>query len=155
MPVKTTVQEVRDAYRAFKRISEEVRLPQKPAWRIGRLLNRLKPVVVDFEETQLQLYRGAGGYENGRGVEIKVPIREEGEDPVVFMERQRDHEAAVARLAEEIRALSGEEVEIDYDPIPLSLLQDDATTKPDKRRQFSPNDFADAGVFIVDDEVKE
>lgn len=152
--ITATVEEVRNAYRAFRRINEETRLPQKPAWRISRLLGKLKPVVVSFEETQLKLFLDAGGHQAGGGVQIDGPEREEGEPAADWRKRFADHREKLNKLNEEIRALNAENVEIDYDAIPLALFEDDEKTPAEKRRQFSANDFADCGQFITDEPEK-
>lgn len=152
--IKATVQQVRDAYRAFTRINEEVRLPQKPAWRVARLLGQLKPVVRSFEETQLKLFKNAGGVQGDRGISIPALEREEGEPAADWKGRQDERRELINELNDEIKRLNDEEVEINYDPIPISLFEDEDKTPPEKRRQFSANDFADAGPFLVEDEKK-
>jgi hypothetical protein len=153
--VKCTVQEVRDAHRALRRINEEVRLPQKAAWRVSRLLAKLKPEVVSFEETQLKLFRDAGGVQTGGGVQIDAPERRDDENAMDWAARQKEHRGTLNKLNDELRDLNKNEVEIDYDPLLLALFEDDDTTPKDKRRQFSANDFADVGPFICETEKKE
>lgn len=148
MTIKATVKEVLEANRALRRINEEVRLPQKAAWRVARLLGQFKPVVVDFEMTQLKLYRDAGGVERGNGVEIAAVERGEDEPQADWLQRRAEHDDAVNGLGEQIRALQANEIDINYDPLPLSLFADeDSKTK----KLYSANDFADAGPFIAED----
>ena len=149
--ISSTVAEVREAFRAFRRINEEVRLPQKAAWRIARLLNKLKPEVLAFEEAQLKIYTDAGGQQGGGGIEIVAPEREEGEAAETWAARQQAHRDKLNALSAELRALNRNEVEIDYDPLPISLFDEDDKTLPEKRRLFSANDFADCGPFITGD----
>lgn len=152
--IKATVQEVRDAHRAFRRINEEVRLPQKAAWRVARLLNLLKPVVRDFEETQLKLFLDAGGVQLGGGVQLESPVRQDGQSIDDFNKIQTAHRETVNKLNDELRGLNKNDVEIQYDAIPLTLFEDEEATPKEKRRQFSANDFADAGPFISETEKK-
>jgi len=153
--IKATVQEVLDSHKAFRRINEEVRLPQKAAWRVARLLNKLKPEVKNFEEAQLKLFMDAGGVQSGGGVQLEALEREDDESSAEWAKRQKEHRDTLNKLSDEMRGLSKNEVEIDYDPIPLVLFEDDEKTPAEKRRQFSANDFADAGPFLVETDKKE
>lgn len=140
--IQATVQQVRDAHRSFRRINEEVRLPAKAAWRVARLLNKLRTEVVAFEQTQLKLFRDVGGVEHNGGVTLREPERADKETDVALAQRMTEHHATVSRLSDAIRNLNNETVEIDYDPIPLEFFED---------RPVSANDFADAAPFIRED----
>lgn len=147
--IKTTVGECVTAYRALRRINEEVRLPQKPAWRIARLLNKIKSVVVDYDATQDKLFRDAGAVPADGGLRLEDPKREDGETLDTFQKRKQNYLTSLNNIHAEQQALGKESVEIDYDLIPLSLLQDDEKTDaPGKQRRYSANDFADASSFF-------
>jgi hypothetical protein len=148
--ITATVQEVRLAFVAISRINEEVKLPQKAAWRVSRLLGQLKPVVADFETTQLKLFKDAGAQEKGGGLELKPPERN-GEDDLKWTAVLAEHEKAVNELNTEMRALNEQVVEINYDAIPLSLFDDPPDTPVEKQRVFYANDFLNAGQFIRED----
>jgi hypothetical protein len=151
VPIKATVQEIRDAFSAFTRMNEEVRLPQKAAWRVARLMGKLKPVVTSFEETQLKLMKDAGGKANDTGFAITAEPRKDGETEAEYRTRMEEHRIVVDTLFEELKALGKEEVEIDYDPIPLSFFADSDKIAEEKRPRFSANDFLKAGSFIKED----
>ena len=153
--IKTTVEQVRAAHKAFRRINEEVRLSQKAAWRVARLLNQLKPVVRDFEETQLKLFLDAGGVQTGGGAQLEAIERLDDESSSEWATRQKNRRETLNGLSNDIRELNKNEVEINYDSIPLTLFEDDEKTPAEKRRQFSANDFADAGPFLTETEKKE
>ena len=148
MTIKATVEECRLAYGALRRINEEVRLPQKPAWRVSRLMGKLKPVVTAFEETQLKLFRDAGGTEEGRGITLKAPERGDDEASDAFEARMQEYRDAIGRLNDELRALNREDNEIDYDPVPLEMFADSDKIPEEKRMRFSANDFMDCGPFL-------
>jgi len=143
--IQTTVEECRTAYRAFRRIGEETRLPAKASWRVSRILGKLKSVVADFENVQKDLFLAAGGVIENNGVTLRSLERAEGEDDAVWNKRIMQHQAAIARLTAEMKALLDERVEISYDPIPLSCFGDGGDVK------IAPCDFSDAGQFICED----
>lgn len=145
--IDCTVQEVRDAYRAFKRIGEETRLPQKAAWRISRLMGKMKPILADFEEAQKKLFLDAGGAVSGAGVEIRPPERGTDETDEAWDAKLKEHRDTMNRLSQDIAALTKEKAQIDYDPLPLTMLDDD---DPKRAQRFSFNDLADAGPFIAE-----
>lgn len=149
--IKAKVEEVRAAYKAFLRIAEENRLPQKPAWRVSRLLGKLKPVVRDFEQTQLRLFRDAGGVERNGGIVLEGPARMEFDTDAEWQAKLDKHNQAVNDLNTQFRGLNAEEVEIDYDALPVNLFEDAENVPAEKRMRFSPNDFADAGPFIKEE----
>lgn len=144
--ISCTVEDVRSAYRAFRRIGDEVRLPQKAAWRVSRLISKLKPIVVDFEETQRKLFLDAGAAAMGGLVQIEPLVRgsESDDEWVARLEKRRD---TVNQLNSDIAALTKEGVSVDYDPIPLSLFKG----TDNKDTAISPVDFSDAGPFIIED----
>lgn len=141
--IKCTVQECRDAHRALRRINEEVKLPAKAAWRVARLLSKLKSIVADFEEAQLKMFLQAGGVQVGNGVQIEALTRGEEESQPDWEKRQAERKAALDKLSEEIRTLTKAEESIDYDAIPLSLFGEAA---------MLANDLADVGPFVTDSE---
>lgn len=147
--IKASVEEVRAAYRALRRINEEVRLTGKAAWRVSRLLNKLKPEVVSFEEAQLALFRGAGGSHAGGGIQIEPPARGDDESQADWDAKLKEHKERINKLNDNLMALNKESVEIDYDPLPLSLFDDDSMPK-EKQPRFSANDFADLGQFLTE-----
>lgn len=140
--IKATVNEVRDAFRALRRINEEVRLKHKAAWRVARLLNKLKSALKDFEEAQLKLFTDAGGVPEGNGITLREPVRGKDMADLDWNAAMQAHKDKVTALGKELKALGMEEVEIDYDPIPCSLFDDDM--------KVSANDLADAGRFLTE-----
>lgn len=139
--MKATINECREAYPALRRINEEVRLKQKAAWRISRLLGKIKAEVVDFEGVQTKLFMDAGGVVVGNSISIPPPVRA-AEDDATWEDLKVKHKEKVAALGKELTALGNEEVEISYDPISMTLFEEDV--------KISANDLADAGPFLVE-----
>jgi len=144
--ITATVKEICDAYRAFCRIGE-VRLPPKAAWRVSRILSKLKLVVIDFEETQKKLFLDIGGELTTTGVQILPIERNKNENDEDWNKRLAKQRETLIKLNADMTALNKEEVKIDYDPIPLSLFNG----HDEKNIFIAPCDFADAGQFIQDD----
>lgn len=140
--MEATVEEVKDAFRALSRISEENRLVAKSAWRVSRMLGKLKPVVKDFEHTQLKLYRDAGGVQSGNGIVIEPPARDDDESETDYRARLDAHNQKMNSLIDQMQELGAEKVSIDYDPLPFSLLGDES--------KLSPNDLSALGPFITE-----
>ncbi len=149
--ITSTVSEVRAAYRAFRRMGDELRLPQKAAWRVSRLLNKLKGVVVDFEETQLKLFLNAGATQSAGGLQLEALERGKSASDEAWNARLKERREITNKLNEDLMALNQEPVQIDYDAIPLSLFKGNGA----QDLMVAPVDFADAGSFIVDDEEKK
>ena len=148
--LNVSVNEVRLAYNAFRRMNEEIRLQQKPAWRVSRLLGKLKPVVASFEETQLKLYNDAGGIEGGGGIQLTLTPKGENETAESFSARQKEFSAKVSALNNDLRELGEESVDVDYDPLPWSMFDDAPNASEDKKLKYNPNDLADAGPFLIE-----
>lgn len=148
--ISVTVEQIRLAYGALRRINEETKLPQKAAWRLARLLGKMKPIMVDFEQAQVKIFLDAGGYHSGNGVSIDAPVRGEDETAEAWATRQKTHRELVNKLNDDVKKLNDEVEEIDYEPIPMSLFEDDEKTPVDKRRVFRANDFADAMPFLAE-----
>ncbi len=139
--ITCTVRDTTEGYGALRRIAES-QLPQKAAWRIARLINKVRVVIIDYEEAQLALYKKAGGVRGANAVEIPELTRYDYETDGEWAARVEVRRAKLEILHEELAALRKESVEIDYDPIPLSLFGDEA--------KFSANDFADAAPFLAE-----
>ena len=146
--ITATLQEVREAHQALRSINSYTRLTSDPAWKVSRLLGKLKRLVVDYEETQLKLYKDAGGLENMGGVALDIAPRSKDESEEYFATRVRDHRVKVDGLLAELRALNKQQVEIESDPLPLSLFKDRDNTPDAEQKKYNANDFVDAGVFI-------
>lgn len=146
--IKATIQECRDAYVAFAGQGGigSAALPHKAAWRVSRVIGKLKTVVRDFEETHRKLLMDAGGVANGNVVEIAAPERKEGESQADFEGRQKKHIETIHDLNKAVTELTKEEVEVSYDPIPLDLFGDERN--PEKSAQLRPVDLESAGPFI-------
>ncbi len=146
--IKATVQEVREAFRAFSVGIGTVSLPPKAAWRVARLITKLKPIVRDFEETQRKMLLDAGGVNEGGAIVLKLSPRKDDEKQEDFDKREAVHVALVTRLNEGMDELTKEEVEIAYDPIPLSLFENEKD--PAKSPDLKPVDLANAGPFLTE-----
>lgn len=137
--IQTTVQQCVEAHRALRHLSSETKLAARAAWRVGRLLNKVKKVVADFEETQLRMYMEAGGLpDRNNSVTIYAPTRKDETDeqwaPVLAA-----HQKKVDDLSHSIKQILAEPASIDYDPIPLELFED---------ARVSPGDLADLEAFL-------
>jgi hypothetical protein len=152
--IKATVQEIRDAFVGFRNLGAKVRLPEKAAWRVGRLVSKLKAVVIQFEERQLEIFQQAGGVQTGGGIEIQPPTRLHDDSEDAWQDKLKAHREKMKDIAARIRTINAEIEEIDYDRLPRNLFKWTAEDKPDAR-EFSWNDLSDIGDFIIDtDEVK-
>jgi len=145
--IEATLQEVTLAYRALRRINDETRQPAKAAWRISRLLGKMSSPLKHYEEAQVKLILDAGGIRTVTGAMLQEPVRN-GEDPETWAKILEDDSRERLQLREQLTLLSEEKIKIEYDPIPLTMLDDDPAAPPDKKRGYSANDFADLGPFI-------
>lgn len=155
--INTTVREVREAFPALSRMFEEVKMGQKAAWDVSRLLGKMKPVVRDFERAQVKLYREAGGQQGSGGVILTGIERRKGEEDEEWQVRKDAFRETVNRLHDEVDALDEQEISIELQPIKLSAM-------PKKRKnergedvdvEYRATDLAAAGPFIVDDSEKK
>lgn len=142
--IKVKIQDAKTAYVAFTEIGQ-IALPPKAAYRVARLISKLRGPVSSFEETQHKLYLEAGGVLSGNSISVKAPERLDDESPEEFQQREAEHIAKVQQLRQGMKELLDEEVEIDYDPIPLSLFDNDS---PERAAKLKPVDLANAGPFI-------
>lgn len=148
--IEATVEQVRLAFTALRSMGAQ-KLPQKPAWRISRLLGKLKPIVAAFEETQLKFFEGLGGQSTDGGMMIPPLERNTGEEDEPWKARLEEHRVAMNNLNKEPRELNKEVVEIDYNPLPLDMFGDADGTPEHRKMTFSANDLADLGPFITDE----
>ena len=146
--IKVDKAEVARAYNAFRRMNEENRWGQDPAWKIATRLRKMRPIVEQFEEVQLKIYKDAGFEPSGRGMQLVLKERGPDETPAAYEERRVAYVATTNKVNDEIRELGKGEVEVDGDPIPRSLFVDPPNTPDDKKLRLSPNDLADAWAFI-------
>lgn len=148
--IQTTLQTAREAYQALRNINGYTKLSSDPAWKMSRLLNKLKPFVVDYEEAQLKLYRDSGGLEQMGGVSVLPPVKGKDEEDADFEARSNTFRKELDGLYAELRQLNKQGVEIECSPLPLSIFKDKDNTPEDRQKAFNGNDFADAGPFIVE-----
>lgn len=152
MGVKATISDVRQAFSAFTMINEQVKLGQDAAWSVARMLRKLKGHIKDFERTQLKLYKDAGGYVEGMGVQMRAldPLQP-GEKIEDYDKRFDAHRAKVNALSAEIEALNEREVDVELDPIKLSLFP--KKRKNDKGEEvdvdYNGTHLANCGPFLV------
>ena len=143
--IKTTVREVVEAFSALSSIGAE-KLPAKAAYRVSKLISKLKSEVKDFEETKRKLFLDAGGVSENGGITLKEPVRRDDEPQADFDEREKAHKETINKLSADLDELLKEPTEIDYDAIPLSLFENEKD--PEKSAQLRPVDLANAGSFI-------
>lgn len=90
----------------------------KPSFRLSRVKRKMAPLVEDFFEARNKLITSHGE---------KVTDEKTGEETY----RIKDEEV-VKKVGKEVDELLDEEVEIDVDPVPISLLEnDDVSIAPD------------------------
>jgi hypothetical protein len=130
------------AYNALSRIFEEVKLPTKAAWRVSRVLSRIRPIVVSFETTQRKLFLDAGGRIEGQSVLIDNVERMNDESDFTFATRREEHRQQMSKLQDEVMELDQEVVALDCDPIPLSLFPEAV--------EIRPTDLMSAGSFLIE-----
>ena len=140
--IKATLREALNAHRALQRIGE-TKLPAKSAWRVGRLISKLRPISEDYQKTQQKLILDHGGVRSGIEISLAPPVRN-GEDEAAFGVLMSAYRKKVQELNDAMEAVLAEAVEVDYDPIPLALFEPDA----DHSAQLAPNDLSGAGPFI-------
>mgnify|MGYP001559816172 FL=1 len=156
--IKTTIFGVRSAFLAFTRIFEETKLDQKATWRVSRLLGQLKQHVKDYERAMQKLYKDAGGIVDGRGISMDVLLPLQDGEELSDYEKRRDlYREKANGLSEALEALNDNEVEVNYDAIPLSILPKERKNDKGEKEpiEYRATAFANAGPFIVDDSEKK
>lgn len=149
--------DVRQAFTAFTMLSDSTKLGADAAYSIARMVRKLKGHVKDFERAQVKLYKDAGGIVAGNGIEVPQFVPRETNDKGVFTESREDfekrfeaHRVKVNGLSEELEKLNEREVEVELEPIKLSLFP--KKRKNDKGEEveveYNANHFANAGPFI-------
>lgn len=143
------------AHRAFTRIGE-ADMPPKAAYRVARLIAKLRAEEVAYTEAHVKILKANGGTAVGGGAAPpQPPQREKDETDAAFAERSKQHDAAMVKIADELTVLIGDTVRIDYDPIPLSMFEKTEPDANDKSRQvvkpnLKPNDISQVLAFIED-----
>lgn len=135
--IQATVQQALTAFPALQRLSA-VPLGAKAAWRLSRLLGKVKSVIIDFETTQKQIFLDAGGVVVGNQLSILEPMRN-GQDDAAWELFMNAHKAKIVALTEQMNELMSESIEIAYEPIDIGLFGD---------AKVSANDLEEAGPFL-------
>jgi len=154
--IKAKVSEVVSAFQAFSRIFEETKLDSKATWRVSRLLGKLKQVCSDHERSVKKLYRDAGATISGTGAVMMDGVRQQQPDekPEEYEKRRNENRDKINNLSDEVDKLGDNVVDIDYDPISITLLPTER--KNDKGEkipvEYRATDFANCGPFIVEKE---
>lgn len=100
--IEATLREVVEAYPVLEKVGQE-KLPPKAAWRVARLLAKLRSEHRDYSKVRLEAFKKYGESEDG-GQTYTVPLEKH------------------AALNEELEQVLAENVKIDYEPIPLELF---------------------------------
>lgn len=148
--IKAKISEVVAAFTALRKLNEEIRLGQDPAWKMAAMLRHLKPTVEDYETVQLKLYKDAGGVESGNGIQMNLEPQGDEEKAEDFAARRKAFIAMTSRLNDELREMGKREVEIERDPLTLAMFTDPPNTPDDRKMTFNPNWLADAGPFLTE-----
>lgn len=157
--IEVSMTEATSAHGAFTRIGA-AEMPPKAAYRVARLIAKLRTAAIAGAEEQTDLLKSYGGEvvaHNGMsGVAYpKAPVREKGETDADFSERERVYQARAVEIAEELKKIGEKKVSIDYDPIPLSMFEKLEQDPGDAKKQvvkstLKPNDLADVVPFIAE-----
>lgn len=152
--IKVALSAALGALRAFEHIGAAP-MPPKAAYRVARLIAKLRAEDRAFGEVQGKILKENGGTSTGTGVSIRAPERKKDESDAAFAERRASHEAAMIKITEQLIDLGKQQIEIEYDPIPLSLFelneQDPADPKAKViKPNLTPNDVAAALPFFSD-----
>lgn len=135
MSTEVTVAEALRAFPALERLAAKD-LPQKPAWRLGRWIDKLRPIVERYSKQRDVIIRKFGET-NKDGV---PEVKKEAEAQDGF---QREHDE-----------LLDQKETVEYDPIPLSFFK--RTIKEEgkdvvKDIELNAQDLGRAMKFFNDD----
>ena len=140
------------AHAAFSRIGA-TELPPKGSYRVARIISKLATEKAAFEQTQRRLFLDNGAVENGMAVQFRPPVIADGESEEAFAARKAEYEGNIKKLSHDLDQVLSETVKIDFDPIPIGLLEAVEFDRADPNRSvvkstIKPNDMADVLDFI-------
>lgn len=119
--IEVTIGNVVDALPVLERLAQE-KLPVRAAWRISRLILRLRPVLPAFEQARLAIFQKLGAPTvDGKGYTVPAPRTTE--------------------LKAELEELLARTVEVEQEQIPVSFFDG---------AMVSPSDFLALGPFLVE-----
>ena len=154
--IEVKLSEAISAHRAFTRIGE-ADMPPTAAYRVGRLIAKLRSEQLAYQDAHVKLLKSKGGESVGGGAAPPPePVREKDEADDAFAAREAAYKATMVEIADELVTLMEQTVKIDYDPIPLKLFE---KTEPDPsdpkvkvvKSNLKPNDMADVLPFIKEE----
>jgi hypothetical protein len=151
--IKAKLADAPSAFLAFSRIFEETKMGQDPAWVVSRMLRHLKGHVKDFDRTQSKLYRDRGGVVVGNGVQMQAfQDRDKNESLEAFELRFKAYWENCNALADEIEALRDRDIEVDLDPISMSIFPKKRKNEKGEEEEilYRATDIANAGPFVTD-----
>lgn len=151
--IKAKLSDARNAFIAFSRIFEETKLGQDPTWAVSRMLRHLKGHVKDFDRAQSKLYRDRGGVVVGNGVQMQtLQERDKNESLAEFEARFQSYRENCNALADEIEDLTDRDIEVDLDPIPMSIFPKKRKNEKGEEEEilYRATDIANAGPFVTD-----
>ncbi len=156
MTIEVTLERAIAAHRAFTRIGT-AELPPKAAYRVARLIAKLRSEELAFNDAHAALLKSKGGKSTGAGAAPpEPPKREKDETDEAFAAREEAYKALMVDLTEELVKMSEENVKIEYDPIPLTLFEKTEPVDPSDpkaralKSNIKPNDLADVLDFVAD-----
>lgn len=153
--IKATIKECREAFGAMSKVFGGVKLPRDTNWRVSRLIGLLEQQQREYQRSSSKLYMDAGAHFTGTdGFAIDAVVRRrEKEKEEDFLKRQAAHSVKMNKLYEDLEKLDAREVQVNYDPIPLSWFP--AAEKGEKgedvETQYPGGVFAYLDKFTVDD----
>jgi len=113
----------------------QVPIPAKYSWRLGRVMKKLQVEVESFTDQRSKLFEKYGE-------EVESESEEKKMQGVQFKIKAEHMDV----FTKELNDLLQETIEIEFDPIPISLIEDSNMTIAD---------MVNLDVFFFDDEVKE
>lgn len=113
----------------------QVPIPAKYSWRLGRVMKKLQAEVDSFTDHRAKLFQKYGE-------EIKPETEEQKAQGTQFKIKPEHME----KFTKELNDLLSEVIEIEFDQIPISLIEDSKMTIAD---------MVNLDLFFLDDEIKE
>jgi hypothetical protein len=115
--------DIAGCFPALVRIGQ-TKIPARAAYRVSRLIAKLRAELTAFEEARIALVKGLGVEQADKPGTWDIPA-----------EKRQEYD-------EQLEAIAGDLVRVDYDPLPLSIFGD---------APLAPLDIASAERFFVDD----
>lgn len=142
--IKATVLEYRNAYPALL-AAFDMKLKGKAAYRVTRMISKVKSVLIDAEDLQTQIIKAAGGEmipnpNGGTQLGLKPPARNKDHTDDEHNAVEEEFKESVESVTASMKALNEDDRTIEWDPIPMSMFDESFT--------FAPKDLVELDKFI-------